>query len=117
SEDGTTRARHVHSVVRYSKVVIRVTRGNDAGVSIETAGQRVRIGTAGDNDLVLADDSVSRHHCELEPTAQGMRVIDVGSTNGVLLGTARILDAVLAGDVELTLGDSAIAIRWLDETI
>jgi transcriptional regulator with PAS, ATPase and Fis domain len=113
----TARASAAHKVVRYTKVLIRMTSGADAGANIETAGQRVRIGTASDNDLVLTDQSVSRHHCELEPTPHGMRVIDLASTNGVLLGSVRLSDAVVPGDVRLMLGDAQISVRWLDETV
>jgi transcriptional regulator with GAF, ATPase, and Fis domain len=115
--EGPTRARRFPKVARYSKVRIRVTRGPDTGSFVETAGARMRVGTATDNDLVLTDDSVSRHHCELEPTSYGMRVLDVGSTNGVLLGGVRLVDAVVPGDVQLSLGDSWMAIQWLDETV
>ena len=59
------------------------------------AGQPVRVGTADDNDLVLTDDTVSRHHCELEPVDGGMRVRDVGSTNGVFVGGVRVYDALV----------------------
>jgi DNA-binding NtrC family response regulator len=105
------------TVARYSKVRIRITRGPDAGASIETAGARVRVGSADDNDLVLTDDSVSRHHCELEPTPYGMRVVDMGSTNGVMLGGVRLYDAVVPGEVQLSLGDTWVAVNWLAETV
>ena len=64
--DGPTRVRAPRIVVRYAKVRLEVARGPDAGAAIDLAGQPVRVGTADDNDLVLTDDSVSRHHCELE---------------------------------------------------
>jgi hypothetical protein len=44
-------------------------------------GERLRIGKAPDNDLVLPDDTVSRHHCELERATSGIVVRDLGSTN------------------------------------
>jgi DNA-binding NtrC family response regulator len=115
--DGPTRARPAPTVVRHTKVRIGVTRGPDAGASVESAGEIVRVGTAPDNDLVLRDDSVSRHHCELEPTPHGVRVRDAGSTNGVLLGSARVRDATVPGDFQIGLGESWLAIQWLSETV
>jgi transcriptional regulator with GAF, ATPase, and Fis domain len=94
-----------------------VSRGRDVGLWVETAGAPLRIGTASDNDLVLSDDSVSRHHCEIEPTEHGIAVRDVRSTNGIVIGGIRVRDAYLGGDFEMQLGDTAIAVSWLNETV
>jgi hypothetical protein len=84
--EGPTRARPLPTVVRYAKVRLTVTRGPDTGLTFETAGVPVRIGTSSDNDIVLSDDTVSRRHAEMEPTPLGMRVRDVESTNGLVIG-------------------------------
>jgi DNA-binding NtrC family response regulator len=103
--------------VRYAKVRVEVVRGPDAGSHVDFAGQTLKIGTAEDNGLVLTDDSVSRAHCELEPVASGMRVRDVGSTNGVFAGGARLYDAVLPLHSRLLLGDTELALSALAETV
>ncbi len=51
-------------------IQVVVMSGNAKGTS-RRIGERLRIGKAADNDLVLADDTVSRHHCELD--ARGRR--------------------------------------------
>jgi transcriptional regulator of acetoin/glycerol metabolism len=104
-------------VVRYGKVRIEVVHGPDTGTSVDVAGQTVKVGTADDNQLVLKDDSVSRAHCEIEPVAVGMRVRDVGSTNGVFAGGVRLYDAVLPFDSRLRLGDTELALSALAETV
>ena len=59
----------------------------------------VRVGRAADNDLVLPDPEVSRHHAQLEPDGQGWRVIDLGSTNGTWVNGVRLnAGAITAGD-------------------
>jgi transcriptional regulator with GAF, ATPase, and Fis domain len=115
--DGPTRVRAPRIVVRYSKVRVEVARGPDAGAALDVAGQPVRIGTADDNDLVLTDDSVSRHHCELEPVAGGMRVRDTGSTNGVFAGGVRVYDAMVPFDARLRAGDTEIVLTPSGETV
>jgi transcriptional regulator with GAF, ATPase, and Fis domain len=118
---GHTRASSRPELVRYAKTRVSVTFGPDAGAHIEVAGGLVRIGTAADNDLVLHDDTVSRKHCEIESGSDGLRVRDVGSTNGVILGGLRIhdasVDASFAGVTTITLGNTQLAITPLAETV
>jgi len=68
-------------------------------------GGRVRIGTAADNDLRPPSDTVSRHHCVLERRADGWLLRDLDSTNGIRLGGARVVAAVLDGPCTFTAGD------------
>jgi transcriptional regulator with GAF, ATPase, and Fis domain len=112
-----TRTRAPLRIVRYAKMRVTVSRGPDSGRHVEIAGAPVRIGTAPDNDLVLTDDSVSRWHAEVEATAQGVRVRDVGSTNGVVVGGVRAFDVLLASDSRLLLGDTELTIVPLRETV
>jgi transcriptional regulator with PAS, ATPase and Fis domain len=105
-----TRVRGPLSRVRYRQIRVLVTRGPDAGRSATAAGAPVRVGTALDNDLVLTDDSVSRNHCEIEATGDGVRVRDVGSTNGVMVGGLRAYDVLLPSEVKLQVGDTELSI-------
>ncbi len=52
------------------------------------------IGRGKDNDLVLEGDGVSRKHARLERTATGWRIVDLGSTNGTLMDSSRLLPDV-----------------------
>jgi DNA-binding NtrC family response regulator len=115
--EGPTRARPLPTVVRYAKVRVSVTRGPDTGLFIESAGTPVRIGTSAENDLVLTDDTVSRRHAELQPSPLGMRIRDVESTNGIIMGGLRIKDAFVPGDFQIALGETWIAVNWLAETV
>jgi transcriptional regulator with PAS, ATPase and Fis domain len=105
------------TVVRYAKTRLEVTQGPEQGLSIDVAGTPVRVGTSLDNDIVLTDDSVSRRHCEVEPTSQGIRVRDVGSTNGVFAAGARIYDAILMAPTSILVGETMLTISALDETV
>ena len=64
----------------------------------------VRVGRADDNDLVLADPEVSRHHARLEPVGQGWRAIDLGSTNGTWVNGVRLNAAAIDAGDELAFG-------------
>jgi transcriptional regulator with GAF, ATPase, and Fis domain len=71
----------------------------------------LRIGKAQDNDLVLADDTVSRHHCELSRASDGIHVRDLGSTNGTKVQGARVTEAVASPGSVLKVGEVEIILR------
>ena len=74
-------------------------------------GTRMTIGKAADNDLVLDDDTVSRHHCELVRTGQGISVKDLNSTNGTKVDGIRVQEAILSPGSVLKVGEIEISIR------
>jgi hypothetical protein len=73
-------------------------------------GQSLRIGRAAENDLVLNDRTVSRHHAIIRSVRGHYYLIDHDSTNGTYLFGLRIKDMEVRegdllrfGDVETTL--------------
>ena len=74
-------------------------------------GERLRIGKATDNDLVLPDDTVSRHHCELERGPAGIVVRDLGSTNHTRVGRTTVREATIEPGATLTVGNVEIILR------
>jgi SARP family transcriptional regulator, regulator of embCAB operon len=63
-------------------------------------GAATRIGRLADNDVVLDDGDVSRHHAVVSDTGAGFVITDLRSANGVYVGDRRI-----RGTVVLTDGD------------
>ena len=59
-----------------------------------TGGRPFTVGRAAACDLPIQDPTVSRRHAELELSGAGVRVRDVGSTNGTYLDGVRIIDAL-----------------------
>ncbi len=53
-----------------------------------TIGRSVSIGRSQDNDLVLKDLLVSRHHARVTQSIDGMSVEDPGSTTGTFVSSA-----------------------------
>jgi transcriptional regulator with GAF, ATPase, and Fis domain len=116
SVDHTRRARGA-TVVSYAKTRIAVTAGPNAGLKLDFAASSVRVGTAPDNDIVLTDDSVSRHHCEFAATEEGLRLRDMQSTNGVVANGLRVYEATLTGPSTVALGDTTLTITPLSDTV
>jgi transcriptional regulator with GAF, ATPase, and Fis domain len=115
--DEVTRAQEQIRVVEYRKAKVSVTKGTDAGLTVDLATAALRVGTSSENDLVLTDETVSRRHCEIMLTEHGVRVVDVGSTNGVMMSGHRIQDATLSGSVILQLGGTQIHVTPVNETV
>jgi transcriptional regulator with GAF, ATPase, and Fis domain len=74
-------------------------------------GDTLSIGKAVDNDLVLPDDTVSRHHCQLERSASGITVRDLGSTNHTRIGRTEIREATIQPGASITVGDVDLILR------
>ncbi len=70
------------------------------GVVRLAAGQRITLGRAPTNDVVVHDERASRFHAEVFPTATGWSIRDLNSRNGTLLG-----GRPLTGDEPLSPGD------------
>lgn len=68
----------------------------------------LRIGRMPDNDLVVSNPKVSRHHAVVVCTADGFVLRDLGSANGTYVGEVRIVDSHLLQDGDcIRVGDQS----------
>ena len=87
-----------------------ILSGNHKGTS-KVVGGRLTVGKAADNDLVLTDDTVSRHHCEIVRAPDGLHVRDLESTNGTKVDGTRIREAMVTPGSVLKVGEVEIQFR------
>jgi ABC-type multidrug transport system ATPase subunit/ABC-type multidrug transport system permease subunit len=67
----------------------------------------MRIGRVPDNDLVLSDLNVSRHHAELRKSPTGSyEIVDLGSHNGTFVNGQRVTSQVLSEQDLVSIGSS-----------
>ncbi|MFJ9952532.1 FHA domain-containing protein [Kitasatospora sp. NPDC091207] len=77
-----------------------------------TAGMNtVRIGRALDNDIVVSDLQVSRHHAELRQLPDGRyEIVDLGSHNGIFLNGRPVQRQLMGPQDRLTVGHSSFVL-------
>jgi hypothetical protein len=78
---------------------------------VAVSSGRVRVGRALDNELVLPDDRVSRHHGQLSVRFGTLVYVDLGSTNGSFVNGVRVTEIALGPSDVVQLGGSALTIE------
>jgi len=96
------------SAIPVRSLKVTILEGPEAGQSRGASSEKLTIGTAEGNDLVLTDPTVSRYHVELSAGADGISVVDHGSTNGTACGGVRIAHAIVAPGTLLRLGKTLL---------
>jgi hypothetical protein len=95
----------------FGRLTISYSDGSQAAVTLEKP--TVRIGSAPDNDIVLADALVDPYHAQLLCGVRGCQILDLGSTSGTLLNGGRLpaqQPRTLANDNIIQIGGTRIAI-------
>ena len=104
-------------VIELARCALVVVSGPERGREKVIDGDVLRIGKSRDNDLVLADETVSRTHCEIVREARGYLLRDLGSTNGTLLDGAEIKEAWLRPGAIITVGKVELKVRPFAERV
>ncbi len=71
----------------------------------------VKIGRLEDNDIIINDPSVSRHHAELSREGPTYIIRDLGSTNGSKINQSPMREAILEDEDCITLGKTDFIFR------
>jgi DNA-binding NtrC family response regulator len=97
--------------IRLECIELEIVAGPDAGLKRSLPLPVITFGTAPDNDVVLRDRTVSRHHAQLNTTPDGLLIRDLGSTNGTFYKDVRIVEAYIQPGVGCSLGETGIEIK------
>lgn len=71
-----------------------------------------KIGSADDNDIVVVDPTVSRHHAVLYFDGQAFGIRDLRSTNGIMMNGFKINDVKLRNGDSVSLGKVVMKIYF-----
>lgn len=81
-----------------------ITAGRKQGTAFAVNGPLTRLGRGLDNEIVIDDARVSRHHAEIRWAAGRYSVLDLGSTNGTFLNDMQITESPLTIGDRISLG-------------
>jgi len=88
-----------------------ITAGKDLGRKISIPKDGSKVGrTTSDNDIVIIDDMLSRHHCRFYFENDLLYVEDLDSANGTLVNDAEIKSKALMPGNEVLLGDTILKV-------
>lgn len=73
-----------------------------------------RIGRRPGNDWVLAENSISGTHCEIERIGNGYTIRDLGSTNGTSVNGSTIKESAIFRNDVIMLGDLSLELTGDD---
>jgi hypothetical protein len=68
------------------------------------ANGRTLIGTAADSDIVIEDGFMSGKHCEVRYDGNTYKIVDLGSTNGIVLNDKKVKESDLVDGDSFKLG-------------
>jgi Protein of unknown function (DUF3662)/Inner membrane component of T3SS, cytoplasmic domain len=92
-----------------AELVVREPAAGSRRVRLD--GPLVRIGRGGENQVILADPKVSRHHGELRVRRGTLIYRDLGSTNGSLVNGTRITEMAVGLGDRIEVGDTTIVVE------
>ncbi|MFY9549751.1 MAG: FHA domain-containing protein [Thermoanaerobaculia bacterium] len=89
------------------KISLAVIAGPDAGKMFVLEKPRAVIGRE-EVDFALDDPEISRQHAAIEVSGDEILLVDLGSTNGTLIGETLVTEAPLENQGEFTIGGSTL---------
>jgi len=93
-------------------------QGLAAGSTFALTDGDVTVGRDGDNEIVLAENTVSRRHARLLRDSHGQFTLsDLGSANGVYINGTRIQRAILSAGDEIKIGDNYFRFQAAKENL
>jgi len=94
-----------------------VETGALAGMRFLLDRQLITIGRAGDNDIQLDDEMVSKNHCRIITQGDNFLIEDLASSNGTIVNGDQVNTHMLQNDDKLFLGQTTLTFRKAATTV
>jgi hypothetical protein len=89
-------------------VYLLVSSQDGAPVQFDLGSALISIGRASDNDVILDDPQVSRHHCQLKLQHGAYSLADLGSRNGSWVNGEQVSEVALSPGDMIRIGGTEI---------
>lgn len=89
-----------------SEYELIIIKGINRGMRYPLSKDKISMGRSTDNDIVLDDEMISRHHCNILRGKDNYTIYDLGSTNKTVVNGVEIKDKALAIGDEIQVGNT-----------
>ena len=95
---------------------IRVINNDGRVYNVPFLKNQMAIGRSKDNDVILADQTISRNHANIIQTNEGYLLTDLGSFNGTQVNEESIQSALLRHNDQIKIGHTKLLFLTKEET-
>jgi two-component system NtrC family sensor kinase len=92
-----------------------VMQGRDKGKRFDLRGEGITLGRDGSNRIQLNDSEVSRRHCEIRRSEEGIVLADLASSNGTFVNLEKIDERLLKNGDRLQIGRTLLLFTDADD--
>jgi Protein of unknown function (DUF3662)/Inner membrane component of T3SS, cytoplasmic domain len=96
------------------RAYLLVSTAGSAPVQFDLGGPLISVGRASDNDVIVDDPLVSRHHCQLKLQHGAYSFADLGSRNGSAVNGQQVSEIALGPGDLIRVGDTELEF-WVRE--
>jgi hypothetical protein len=114
ADDTVVLARPGHAIpepTAPSRAYLVVQTDGGPAARFDLGGALIAVGRAADNDVILDDPQVSRHHCQLKLQHGAYGFVDLQSRNGSIVNGQRVEEIALANGDRIRIGNTNMEFR------
>src|SRR2546426_2134585 len=104
------RSRSPKRAISFGPVFKLMSTSGEQSIDLQL-GRKLVVGRAVTSDVPIYDPTISRRHAEIVLTESGVRVTDLGSSNGTFLNGAKITEADAGANDVVTFGKVAFRVK------
>src|SRR2546426_180985 len=104
------RSRSPKRAISFGPVFKLTSTSGEQSIDLQL-GRKLVVGRAVTSDVPIYDPTISRRHAEIVLTESGVRVTDLGSSNGTFLNGAKITEADAGANDVVTFGKVAFRVK------
>src|SRR3989441_4424866 len=104
------RSRWPKRAISFGPVFKLLSTSGEQSIDLQL-GRKLVVGRAVTSDVPIYDPTISRRHAEVVLTESGVRVTDLGSSNGTFLNGAKITEAEAGANDVVTFGKVAFRVK------